>query len=171
MNGGTCNEGNCLCPDGYGGSRCETLLDACFNVTCQNGGVCIDGECDCVPGFEGPECEIKSSLKFLGTWSAYEICSSGDYSYTIVIQEDPAVPGQILINNLGNFVCNDNANMVWTGIVNENTFTVLRKTQCDFLQIEATGKLENSVLLIDYTATVEIDGHTEVDECRAQLIR
>lgn len=56
QNGGTCNEGNCDCPDGFSGPNCE-IEDLCFGITCENNGTCVDGTCDCLPGYTGDNCE------------------------------------------------------------------------------------------------------------------
>lgn len=56
----------CNCVKGYGGNRCELLLDACeytFNP-CRNSGTCIATGLDlykcinCAPGYTGKRCEI-----------------------------------------------------------------------------------------------------------------
>ena len=56
-NGGKCEKGECECPDGFSGDRCE-LEDKCLTgaVNCQNDGVCVDGKCDCPEGYEGADC-------------------------------------------------------------------------------------------------------------------
>lgn len=54
---GTCDDGTCMCPDGYSGTNCE-IFDACFNVDCGPG-TCVDGTCDCPDGFSGENCEIE----------------------------------------------------------------------------------------------------------------
>lgn len=57
-NGGTCEKGECECPDGFSGDRCE-FEDKCVTnpVTCQNGGYCLDGKCECPEGYEGNSCQ------------------------------------------------------------------------------------------------------------------
>lgn len=59
QNGGTCNDGDCDCPQGFSGTNCETVVnnDPCRNVTCQNGGNCNNGNCDCASNFWGDRCQ------------------------------------------------------------------------------------------------------------------
>jgi len=58
LNGGACNDGSCVCPDGFSGEFCQTA-DPCADITCQNGGTCLDGTCDCPDGFNGEFCETQ----------------------------------------------------------------------------------------------------------------
>lgn len=58
MNGGTCDNGTCDCPDGYSGTLCE-VYDSCFTVTCLNGGTCDNGTCDCPDGYGGADCSTE----------------------------------------------------------------------------------------------------------------
>lgn len=58
LNGGACNDGTCVCPDGFRGEFCQTV-DPCADITCQNGGTCLDGTCDCPDGFSGEFCETE----------------------------------------------------------------------------------------------------------------
>ncbi len=58
--------GECLCPPGYAGKRCQTkkLSSQCGMVTCYNGGTCyIDNQneyvCACHSAFTGRVCDIK----------------------------------------------------------------------------------------------------------------
>ena len=52
----------CVCPSGYGGTRCTDNLNDCSHNPCLNGGTCLDRindfQCRCVPGFVGSLCEI-----------------------------------------------------------------------------------------------------------------
>ena len=56
INGGACNDGTCVCPDGFSGEFCQDF-DPCFATTCLNGGTCVNGDCDCPDGYEGDNCE------------------------------------------------------------------------------------------------------------------
>lgn len=53
----------CLCDVGYGGARCDELLDPCVEHACQNAGECVvqQGQplCLCPTGFEGEACETQ----------------------------------------------------------------------------------------------------------------
>lgn len=59
LNGGTCTDGKCACPDGFGGVNCEVIKNPCTGIDCLNGGTCENGICKCPPGYEGPRCENK----------------------------------------------------------------------------------------------------------------
>ncbi|HRI01987.1 MAG TPA: calcium-binding EGF-like domain-containing protein [Saprospiraceae bacterium] len=59
LNGGACNDGTCVCPDGYSGQFCEKKVDPCLTLTCLNGGYCENGACKCPPGYYGKNCELK----------------------------------------------------------------------------------------------------------------
>ncbi|XP_033117225.1 uncharacterized protein LOC117117126 [Anneissia japonica] len=56
LNGGTCQNGVCQCPDGYFGDFCQNQILHC-KPGCQNGGTCFNGYCDCTLGFHGVFCE------------------------------------------------------------------------------------------------------------------
>uniref|UniRef100_A0A0K0FAF1 Probable cubilin (inferred by orthology to a C. elegans protein) n=1 Tax=Strongyloides venezuelensis TaxID=75913 RepID=A0A0K0FAF1_STRVS len=71
-NGGTCYSNgwystSCICPFGYGGSRCQ-YTTSCLEHNCYNRGNCItngrDGVCECYPGYYGSECQFEDT--FLG---------------------------------------------------------------------------------------------------------
>ena len=59
LNGGKCNNGKCICPDGYDGNNCEKKINPCLNITCLNGGVCNNGSCDCPAGYRGLRCQTR----------------------------------------------------------------------------------------------------------------
>lgn len=61
LNGGICEDGNCNCPSGYTGSRCEVYQYNCDNnpSMCVHGN-CQNGICQCEPGYFGPRCDIDS---------------------------------------------------------------------------------------------------------------
>ncbi|MGH0123848.1 UNVERIFIED_CONTAM: hypothetical protein FKN15_063398 [Acipenser sinensis] len=78
LNGGVCHdkEGDCICPPGFMGRRCETACQAkkwgpqCDQdcQECLNGGVCHDkeGDCICPPGFMGRRCETACRAGMFG---------------------------------------------------------------------------------------------------------
>ena len=75
LNGGTCNDGTCVCPDGFSGEFCQTT-DLCAAITCQNGGACLDGLCDCPDGFGGEFCEVSEPCEII-TCENGGTCDSG----------------------------------------------------------------------------------------------
>jgi hypothetical protein len=63
LNGGSCWGKKCCCPQGFTGSRCETIVDPCkkFPSPCQNNGLCISNSttfiCKCLPSYTGIFCQ------------------------------------------------------------------------------------------------------------------
>lgn len=62
QNGGTCDTGDCDCPDGFSGTTCE-IQDLCFGITCEYDGVCVEGTCECS--------ELNSTF-IVGSWKVVE---------------------------------------------------------------------------------------------------
>ena len=82
--------------------------DKCKNVSCQNGGTCDNGTCNCPNGYEGTDCGLLSIQKFLGSWAASDVCTTGSYSYSIGISSYKVSVTGIVINNFGNFGVDNN---------------------------------------------------------------
>jgi hypothetical protein len=87
-NGGTCvllangTTYKCVCPPGYTGDRCTSLvnskfrfdrkkndrfiIDQCASQPCRNGGVCSQGpftyDCKCPSPYRGEQCEFVTSV-------------------------------------------------------------------------------------------------------------
>ncbi|MEZ4722303.1 MAG: calcium-binding EGF-like domain-containing protein [Flavobacteriales bacterium] len=83
MNGGTCEEGVCDCPNGYSGELCEDE-DLCItnNVTCVNG-QCNNGVCECDQWYEGENCDDRVIEKYDGLYIGTYSCSQGTSTYSI----------------------------------------------------------------------------------------
>jgi hypothetical protein len=54
MNGGFWTGDKCICPNGFGGDRCENIVNV---VNCENGGTWDGLKCQCTSLFYGPRCE------------------------------------------------------------------------------------------------------------------
>lgn len=72
-NGGTCIDGTCECPEGFGGTDCS--MDYCAAVVCDaTGGTLTPSStgCDCVceEGYEGEDCATEERAKFVGSYLA-----------------------------------------------------------------------------------------------------
>lgn len=49
LNGGICNQSQCICPQGFTGSLCERI-DLCNSNNCEAPMACIGGKCICPDG-------------------------------------------------------------------------------------------------------------------------
>jgi hypothetical protein len=79
QNAGECNDGYCYCPNGYTGEYCQyltcDLVNCPTNATCFSNGAWGAGVCKCNNGFEGIDCATQSINKFLGDYTAVEVCN------------------------------------------------------------------------------------------------
>ncbi|MCF8258343.1 MAG: hypothetical protein K9J06_12380 [Flavobacteriales bacterium] len=103
LNGGACNDGTCVCPTGFTGEFCQTVVvppNPCENVNCGSNGECVDGTCVCDEGYEGANCGTVSRDKFLGTYSVSESCTNGTDAYTMTIAASSTSVQQVTVTNL-----------------------------------------------------------------------
>ncbi len=54
---GSCDDGVCVCTDGYIGELCDAP-GPCTGINCGENGTCVEGDCECDPGYEGASCEV-----------------------------------------------------------------------------------------------------------------
>jgi formylglycine-generating enzyme required for sulfatase activity len=57
---GTCEDGVCVCRDGYIGEFCD-IAGPCVGIDCGEHGTCVEGICECDAGYEGDSCEVDSN--------------------------------------------------------------------------------------------------------------
>lgn len=95
-NNGVCDDGTCLCPNGYSGTNCEIQLDPCATVTCYNGGTCVSGICNCPTGYGGTNCQTivdpcANVTCYNGGWctSGFCNCPTGYTGTQCQIQQTP----------------------------------------------------------------------------------
>ncbi|CEF62801.1 Epidermal growth factor-like domain-containing protein [Strongyloides ratti] len=98
INGGTLNNGTCICPSGYSGNYCEKPL-------CYNGGTSIQNQCKCPTNYFGKFCQ------YIGCDSIdYKTLSNFNrYSYNTIIfivenTADSANMNNDLIKNIETFI-------------------------------------------------------------------
>ncbi len=71
QNGGTCDDGTCICINGFSGQFCQTAPDPCAGITCLNGGVCANGVCNCPPGYSGSDCGTQLTPSKIKIYAAF----------------------------------------------------------------------------------------------------
>jgi hypothetical protein len=76
--------------------------DPCKNVPCvQNQGFCVEGTCYCNDGYQGDSCSLGFNAKFVGTYSATDVCDSmGSSSYSVTIAAVAGKPKEASITGL-----------------------------------------------------------------------
>lgn len=90
QNGGTCNEGNCKCADGYAGVNCEIKVNPCFALGCDTThSSCVvtagSAHCVCDYGYEGVKCDKTWAEKLFGTYTASGGgCILGGYDIQVI---------------------------------------------------------------------------------------
>lgn len=142
--------------------------DACKDVVCQNGGVCANGVCTCATGYEGTNCETKSTTKFIGQWSASDVCNGGSPDvYIVTIAQDPSAVDKVLVSNLGNYGCTTGGTISWNGSVNALTLTI-NDSKCNY-QFNATGTYNAATKSVSFNYTAKYA--TITDNCTATLTK
>jgi hypothetical protein len=86
--------------------------------------------------------------KFLGTYQVTEACTSGDYSYSIIITESSTSIDAIVIGNFGNF--STTVNLVAT--VNSSSDISFQYTQ-DGVTFAGGGTLTGNTMTLTYQAS------------------
>ncbi len=152
-NGGTCDNGTCVCASGWEGDICTTPVgnaDPCLNVVCQNGGACVDGTCSCTVGYEGVNCETETRAKFIDTWSVNQSCSvAGNANFSVIISNGSTIQSVNIANFWNEFAT---VNATITG----NTITIPSQSQTSgsiVYTISGNGTLSNNQILISYSIT------------------
>jgi hypothetical protein len=103
LNGGACNDGTCVCLDGFTGEYCQSTVnpDPCADVNCGNNGECVDGECVCDQGYYGVNCETEDlRTEVIGNYIVIDNCMPG-HSYLISITANSASGLAIDVSNIG----------------------------------------------------------------------
>lgn len=151
INGGGCNEGICICPDGYEGTYCEIKTDPCKNITCQNNGSCADGKCDCLVGYEGTYCEQLTRDKIIGVYTGTSDCGGGSSPSSVTIAAGTS--------DLTLILNGDN------GIFSNQTAIVTSKTTFEFAfpippsyAVSGTGTITSGGVTITSTITGGVGG-------------
>lgn len=162
QNGGTCENGDCICINSYTGTLCEIPLDSCTLINCGPHGTCASGHCDCDPNWTGTHCDqqIVPVDSFPGTYilSGYkqEADTAGNapqipYSATVEITQYNSVTlmynGAFLFNYQALAGSPDNYNYVWLSQNSGNTATLgFSKSMNDSVFYDAWNFNEHIVL-------------------------
>lgn len=111
LNGGYCSLANCVCPVNYEGALCQ-IYNPCQTTQCLNNGECVNGVCECPTGYEGDSCHVRTTLKFVGSYSGNSDCTQDnqDVFPTFSITQSQQTFDKLFINgNITAFVTNSNS--------------------------------------------------------------
>lgn len=131
--------------------------DPCKDVVCVNGN-CVSGTCACDLGYEGSDCSVKSVAKFVGSYSAIDVCSSGTYSYNASIAASSTTVNGLIITNFGGFGTSLSA----IATVDGNNMTVPSQSLAG-VNVSGSGSINSAATQIQITYTAN-DG-TASDNC------
>ncbi len=138
-----------------------SCADPCKDVNCNNG-ECVEGDCVCNGGWEGSDCLTEWSEKFVANnANATDLCTSGNYTYTVDILR--VNESMITINNLGDFNTPANVNAT---ITDGNELVIAVASDLAGRAWTGTGTLNGSTLTINYVVTFD-DG--TFDTCTATI--
>ncbi|HUM45657.1 MAG TPA: hypothetical protein PLD84_01940 [Chitinophagales bacterium] len=131
--------------------------DPCKDVVCVNGD-CVSGVCACDLGYEGTDCSTKSVTKYVGSYSAIDVCSSGTYSYNAIVSASSTTVNGLIITNFGGF----GSTLTAIATVDGNSVTVPSQS-LGGVNVSGSGTLNASATQIQFTYTAN-DG-TNSDNC------
>lgn len=88
-NGGSCEDGKCVCPTGYTGVKCEIKINPCFAMGCDTtNSTCIvtasGASCVCYDGWEGTLCNVPWVQKFFGNYQVTGFSCVGGYEMQLI---------------------------------------------------------------------------------------
>ncbi len=123
--------------------------------------VSCGGDTACPVGYEGSDCKTLSRDKFIGTWTGKDVCTSGPYTYDMVITASSASAVNALISNPGGF---GSAISISGEITDGSTLTFTNQDVGSgrTLNGKMTINGSNSSVTFDYTVT---DGLGGTDDC------
>ncbi|MCC6577179.1 MAG: hypothetical protein IT228_07545 [Flavobacteriales bacterium] len=136
--------------------------DKCKDKNCGNGS-CVDGSCVCNTGYEGSECGTEKRSKFLGSWSATENCTSGNYSWTMTSTASSQGITAIIFNNFAGF---NGINVSATVNSNGTSLTIPNQTLSG-ATFSGSAQITGNIMTLTYSLTSQ--GQT--DNCTATCTR
>ncbi len=131
--------------------------DPCKDVVCVNGD-CVSGTCACDLGYEGSDCSVKSVTKFVGAYSAIDVCSSGTYQYNSTIAASSTTINGLIITNFGGF----GSTLTAIATVDGSNVTVPSQS-LGGVNVSGSGVLNSAATQIQFTYTAN-DG-VNSDNC------
>lgn len=188
LNGGTCTDGACDCPSGFGGDNCETYLTCeVLSPLCPANSTCdIDGgeaACFCNAGYEGASCDTLTRSFYTNGNTFYtplDVCTVGGpvtvgqtFTYSAVKFSNGGTADEFIMEGFGGF---DTPVINVKGKINGlNTFTVASQTQAGWglsvaSQANINGTLNRTTNKVTLPYKITYDDNT-TDVCVVEFTR
>ena len=188
QNGGSCTDGACECPTGYGGDNCETFLTCeVLQPFCPTNSACEieDGEavCYCINGYEGADCDTLTRTFYTNGSTLYtplDVCTQGGpvpigqtFTYSAVKFLIGATNDEFVMEAFGGF---DSPSVNVKGKISGlNTFTVASQTQPGWGltvkgQDNTNGTLNRATNKVTLPYQITYDD-ASVDRCTVEFTR
>lgn len=143
----------------------QSCTDPCNDVDCGNNGTCFDGVCICDEGYEGTNCETTSATKYIGTYSAVDICNGQTLpASTNTISQSTTTPTTIEIVNFNALVdyYSISSPVIFTADVNtltgaDQSFTAPSNGEVVNLK-NLSGSYDISTKELSFTYEYDVDG-------------
>ena len=171
LNGGTCVDGDCDCPDGFIGPDCGLELDPCLQRPCESNGTesCVVGpdgsaRCECKLGYEGDFCETQWEAKFVGNYISSEACNGITLGYTLQVDPGPN-PRQITFINFNDQASDSTTAKVVANLINGTVFEIYEQFM-PFGRVTGAGSINEDG---DITWNFEIIQPTDTINCSGIL--